>query len=133
MMCDLGVPFVRHRRDSWPSHFHESGFFFAEEAVRTDLTEMLRAGARVYVGNEGLVPARIRQWRGELRPAALELHRGFRVCGAVLENIFIWWQFGRFSGRQADGRLPERLASFGVRRRRLEKTRDGRQHTTSQK
>ena len=22
----------RHRRDSWPSHFHESGFFFAEEA-----------------------------------------------------------------------------------------------------
>ena len=31
--------------DSWPSHFHESGFFFEFEAVRTELTEMLRAGA----------------------------------------------------------------------------------------
>ena len=35
MMCDLGVPFVRRRRDSCPSHFHESGFFFEFEAIRT--------------------------------------------------------------------------------------------------
>ena len=33
-------------RDSCPSHFHESGFFFDFEAVRTALTETLRAGGR---------------------------------------------------------------------------------------
>ena len=30
-----GVP-SRHRRDSWPSHDAGGGFFFAEEAVRTE-------------------------------------------------------------------------------------------------
>ena len=40
----------RHRRDSCPSHFHESGFFFEFEAIRTDLTEMLRAGTSARTG-----------------------------------------------------------------------------------
>ena len=34
----------RHRRDSCPSHDDVGGLFFEFEAVRTDLTEMLRAG-----------------------------------------------------------------------------------------
>ena len=34
----------RHRRDSCPSDDDVGGFFFYFEAVRTDLTEMLRAG-----------------------------------------------------------------------------------------
>jgi len=36
----------RHRRDSYPSHDDVGRFFFAFEAVRTALTEMLRAGPR---------------------------------------------------------------------------------------
>ena len=31
--------------DSWPSHDDVGGFFFDFEAIRTDLTEMLRAGS----------------------------------------------------------------------------------------
>ncbi len=34
----------RHRCDSWPSHDGVGGLLFDFEAVRTDLTEMLRAG-----------------------------------------------------------------------------------------
>ena len=41
---DLGVPCGAF--DSLPSDEVVGGFFFAEEAIRTDLTEMLRAGLR---------------------------------------------------------------------------------------
>ena len=41
---DRGVPSCCGAFNSCPSHFHESGLFFEFGAVRTDLTEMLRAG-----------------------------------------------------------------------------------------
>ena len=34
------------QRDSWPSHFHESGFFCDFEAVRTESTRRYRNGPR---------------------------------------------------------------------------------------
>ena len=37
-----------------------------------------------------VVPARKRERRGELRAAALELHRSISFCRAVLEDLFIW-------------------------------------------
>ena len=36
-----------------------------------------------------VVPAGKRQRRGELRAAALEFHGRIRVCGAVLEDLFV--------------------------------------------
>jgi hypothetical protein len=38
------VVFSLHSNDSWPSHEAGGGFFVEFEAIRTDLTEMLRAG-----------------------------------------------------------------------------------------
>ena len=40
--------------DSCPSHDDVGGFFFDFEAIRTDLTEMLRAGPGVLAGRAGL-------------------------------------------------------------------------------
>ena len=57
------VPRVRSRRpvvwshaiDSCPSHDAGGGFFFEEEAIRTALTEMLRAGAGLQMLEEALL------------------------------------------------------------------------------
>ena len=44
------VVFSLHSNDSCPSHDDVGGLFFEFEAIRTDLTEMLRAGTSARTG-----------------------------------------------------------------------------------
>ena len=65
-----------HAIDSCPSHFHESGFFVEFEAVRTALTEMLRAGKEGQ--EEGGGGRSLRERKGRVHVQAETGQEGFQ-------------------------------------------------------